>query len=271
MSWRKNCCATDTAYMEPVLATASGRNATLALRGRTAYVRAQRTALHAQLAECEAQIAELECTRKALGRQHVTIQERLDILASGQRIRERQRIRRDVREQHNLSAPPSALLNRIRARQQNPGQRGEAVPEAKAGEDGAIINHGVEFVFESDAEDGTEGEEEEWRVCTRVGPIQYQCAGCGKTGTKGNFQMCSGCRVTRYCQRDCQLRHFRTGHRQVCARVGGPRTRRRTARMEQRQARLEEDEAMWEVRVESHEWLLRMEGRMGWNVSMPID
>ena len=173
---------------------------------------------------------------------------------------------KDGRERHGPQprAPTQPANHRL--------QR-EAAAEAKAGENGPIINHAVEFVSESDNGASTEGEQEE--TPDAMAAIEHQCSGCGHKGyDKTNFKMCRGCKVTRYCDRSCQRRHFQEGHQRVCARVREPRERRRTARTVQRlartrraEARLEQNEAMWEVRMEAQEGLQRL----GFNVVVEID
>ena len=240
-----------------VQATSSGRDATLA------SVTADTIALQAQLEACEAHLQGLECTREALQRERAALQERLLACAGQRAVFEGD----DGREGHG--PPPRTPTEPATRRQQR-----EAAAEAKAGENGPIPSHGVvEVRLESDTEAGTEEEPEE--TPDALAAIRHQCAGCGNTGYGNtNFPMCYGCRVTRYCDRGCQRRHFQAGHQQVCARVREPRTRRRTARMVQRQARtrradarLEQNEAIWEVRVEAQERLQRL----GFNVNTVID
>jgi MYND finger len=44
------------------------------------------------------------------------------------------------------------------------------------------------------------------------------CDGCGTLERKvGNLKNCGKCRQTRYCSRDCQLKHWKQGHKKKCA------------------------------------------------------
>ena len=51
---------------------------------------------------------------------------------------------------------------------------------------------------------------------------QYKCAHCGKEQGRdeakkaGTMKRCGRCKAERYCDRDCQRSHWRSGHEQVC-------------------------------------------------------
>jgi len=49
---------------------------------------------------------------------------------------------------------------------------------------------------------------------------QATCGSCKKAlGTDGGMQ-CTGCRTVAYCGKDCQLAHWKSGHKQECAKLG---------------------------------------------------
>eukprot|EP00058_Branchiostoma_floridae_P001108 XP_002586596.1 hypothetical protein BRAFLDRAFT_131326 [Branchiostoma floridae] len=41
---------------------------------------------------------------------------------------------------------------------------------------------------------------------------------CGKPGERktGTLKLCAGCKLTRYCSRDCQIQHWSVGHKKCC-------------------------------------------------------
>ncbi|KAL9186928.1 hypothetical protein ACHAXT_010648 [Thalassiosira profunda] len=43
------------------------------------------------------------------------------------------------------------------------------------------------------------------------------CAACGKAGC--SLKVCNACKTTKYCSRDCQLSHWRGGHKDECKRM----------------------------------------------------
>ena len=48
----------------------------------------------------------------------------------------------------------------------------------------------------------------------------HLCAMCGKTGKEaGTLWKCGGCRVSKYCSRECHREHWRGGHKELCMRV----------------------------------------------------
>ncbi|GMH54594.1 hypothetical protein TrRE_jg13200 [Triparma retinervis] len=55
----------------------------------------------------------------------------------------------------------------------------------------------------------------------RVTKEQKQvCSDCGKVATK-KLLKCGGCLATRYCNRDCQMRHWKFGHKKECKKLKG--------------------------------------------------
>eukprot|EP00058_Branchiostoma_floridae_P015552 XP_002601040.1 hypothetical protein BRAFLDRAFT_96924 [Branchiostoma floridae] len=47
---------------------------------------------------------------------------------------------------------------------------------------------------------------------------QLQGSGFPVAGTKGRktLKLCAGCKLTRYCSRDCQKQHWSVGHKKCC-------------------------------------------------------
>ena len=43
-----------------------------------------------------------------------------------------------------------------------------------------------------------------------------QCANCQKSLSKSGGKQCSKCKITSYCDRDCQLSHWKAGHKKEC-------------------------------------------------------
>ncbi|XP_035664681.1 poly [ADP-ribose] polymerase tankyrase-2-like [Branchiostoma floridae] len=39
---------------------------------------------------------------------------------------------------------------------------------------------------------------------------------CGKPGKRKTLKLCAGCKLTRYCSRDCQIQHWSVGHKKCC-------------------------------------------------------
>ncbi|XP_035691692.1 ankyrin repeat domain-containing protein 1-like isoform X3 [Branchiostoma floridae] len=39
---------------------------------------------------------------------------------------------------------------------------------------------------------------------------------CGKPGYRKTLKLCAGCKLTRYCSRDCQIQHWSVGHKKCC-------------------------------------------------------
>ncbi|XP_078601011.1 uncharacterized protein LOC144876017 isoform X2 [Branchiostoma floridae x Branchiostoma japonicum] len=39
---------------------------------------------------------------------------------------------------------------------------------------------------------------------------------CGKPGYRSTLKLCAGCKLTRYCSRDCQKQHWSVGHKRCC-------------------------------------------------------
>ncbi|XP_066287919.1 protein fem-1 homolog A-like isoform X3 [Branchiostoma lanceolatum] len=39
---------------------------------------------------------------------------------------------------------------------------------------------------------------------------------CGKPGYRSTLKLCAGCKLTRYCGRDCQKQHWSVGHKKCC-------------------------------------------------------
>ncbi|XP_066287918.1 GA-binding protein subunit beta-2-like isoform X2 [Branchiostoma lanceolatum] len=39
---------------------------------------------------------------------------------------------------------------------------------------------------------------------------------CGKPGYRKTLKLCAGCKLTRYCGRDCQKQHWSVGHKKCC-------------------------------------------------------
>ncbi|XP_078601024.1 poly [ADP-ribose] polymerase tankyrase-2-like isoform X2 [Branchiostoma floridae x Branchiostoma japonicum] len=39
---------------------------------------------------------------------------------------------------------------------------------------------------------------------------------CGKPGYRKTLKLCAGCKLTRYCSRDCQIQHWTVGHKKCC-------------------------------------------------------
>ncbi|XP_078601004.1 uncharacterized protein LOC144876012 isoform X2 [Branchiostoma floridae x Branchiostoma japonicum] len=39
---------------------------------------------------------------------------------------------------------------------------------------------------------------------------------CGKPGYRKTLKLCAGCKLTRYCSRDCQKQHWSVGHKKCC-------------------------------------------------------
>ena len=39
------------------------------------------------------------------------------------------------------------------------------------------------------------------------------CAGCGAQEEDQKFQLCNGCKLVRYCSRDCQKAHWKKEHK----------------------------------------------------------
>eukprot|EP00058_Branchiostoma_floridae_P015539 XP_002601027.1 hypothetical protein BRAFLDRAFT_96937 [Branchiostoma floridae] len=39
---------------------------------------------------------------------------------------------------------------------------------------------------------------------------------CGKPGYRKDLKLCAGCKLTRYCSRDCQIQHWSVGHKKCC-------------------------------------------------------
>ncbi|XP_066287922.1 GA-binding protein subunit beta-1-like [Branchiostoma lanceolatum] len=39
---------------------------------------------------------------------------------------------------------------------------------------------------------------------------------CGKPGYRKTLKLCGGCKLTRYCSRDCQKQHWSVGHKKCC-------------------------------------------------------
>ncbi|XP_035682089.1 ankyrin-3-like [Branchiostoma floridae] len=39
---------------------------------------------------------------------------------------------------------------------------------------------------------------------------------CGKPGYRKKLKLCAGCKLTRYCSRDCQKQHWSVGHKKCC-------------------------------------------------------
>ncbi|XP_078601014.1 uncharacterized protein LOC144876019 isoform X3 [Branchiostoma floridae x Branchiostoma japonicum] len=47
---------------------------------------------------------------------------------------------------------------------------------------------------------------------------QLRCCNpkCGKPGYRKTLKLCAGCKLTRYCSRDCQKQHWSVGHKKCC-------------------------------------------------------
>ncbi|XP_066287928.1 ankyrin repeat and EF-hand domain-containing protein 1-like [Branchiostoma lanceolatum] len=45
---------------------------------------------------------------------------------------------------------------------------------------------------------------------------------CGKPGYRSTFKLCGGCKLTRYCSRDCQIQHWLAGHKKCCGQDAYP-------------------------------------------------
>ncbi|XP_066275179.1 uncharacterized protein [Branchiostoma lanceolatum] len=48
---------------------------------------------------------------------------------------------------------------------------------------------------------------------------------CGKPGYRSTLKLCGRCKMTRYCNRDCQAQHWSVGHKKCCGHdtySGGP-------------------------------------------------
>eukprot|EP00058_Branchiostoma_floridae_P001522 XP_002587010.1 hypothetical protein BRAFLDRAFT_103826 [Branchiostoma floridae] len=39
---------------------------------------------------------------------------------------------------------------------------------------------------------------------------------CGRPGYRKTLKLCAGCKLTRYCSRDCQKQHWSVGHKKCC-------------------------------------------------------
>jgi hypothetical protein len=43
-----------------------------------------------------------------------------------------------------------------------------------------------------------------------------RCFCCGETRSENDLSRCSGCRLAYYCNKKCQKKHWKNGHKKVC-------------------------------------------------------
>eukprot|EP00058_Branchiostoma_floridae_P015548 XP_002601036.1 hypothetical protein BRAFLDRAFT_96928 [Branchiostoma floridae] len=63
--------------------------------------------------------------------------------------------------------------------------------------------------------------EESWKLIEEAWKTKLlRCCNpkCGKPGKRkaGTLKLCAGCKLTRYCSRDCQKQHWSVGHKKCC-------------------------------------------------------
>ena len=56
------------------------------------------------------------------------------------------------------------------------------------------------------------------------------CAACGTAKTtRRPFKLCSQCHTTHYCNRECQMKHWKAGHKRDCKRLQKEHEKKRAA------------------------------------------